>query len=300
MKRQFLGLITRCKDEFFIKEFCDYYLSQGVNKIYVLDDDSDDKSIYNTINSNKVEIKYNQGWEGENVQLAMDSVNKLYKTIRHKFKWLICVDVDEFITTKKHKNKTIRQELKTTFKNVDCVCVPWVNMSSNGRIKNPKSILLENTYRWNHDLKHKKNRGRYKKFSCCYNKIGIKCIFKTKKFYKMKGAHRPEKDKGINSINSINSVNLKKNTIKRINIDGLREKEIKNGYLVCYHYRIISKENTENKIRNKWYKSFKWKQISKYDYAEVIDETLKNKMQKFLKKSKMDEKERVYNLSTTI
>lgn len=32
----FLGLITRCKDEFFIKEFCDYYLSQEVDKIFII------------------------------------------------------------------------------------------------------------------------------------------------------------------------------------------------------------------------------------------------------------------------
>ena len=49
----FLGLITRCKDEFFIKEFCDYYLQQGVDKIYVIDDNSNNKSIYNKIINNK-------------------------------------------------------------------------------------------------------------------------------------------------------------------------------------------------------------------------------------------------------
>ena len=35
---KFLGLITRCKDEFFLKEFVDYYLSEGVDHIYILDD----------------------------------------------------------------------------------------------------------------------------------------------------------------------------------------------------------------------------------------------------------------------
>ena len=54
----FLGLITRCKDEFFIKEFCDYYLSQGVDKIFVIDDNSNDKSIYNNIDDNRIEIIY--------------------------------------------------------------------------------------------------------------------------------------------------------------------------------------------------------------------------------------------------
>ena len=46
MDKKFLGLITRCKDEFFVGEFCKYYLSQGVDFIYIIDDDSNDKSIY--------------------------------------------------------------------------------------------------------------------------------------------------------------------------------------------------------------------------------------------------------------
>ena len=58
MDRKFVGLLTRCKDEFFIKEFCDYYLSQGVDEIYIIDDDSNDKSIYNDINDYRIIIIY--------------------------------------------------------------------------------------------------------------------------------------------------------------------------------------------------------------------------------------------------
>ena len=57
MKR-FIGLIARCKDEFFAKEFCYYYLSQGVDHIYVIDDDSHNKSIYDGIESDKVTIYF--------------------------------------------------------------------------------------------------------------------------------------------------------------------------------------------------------------------------------------------------
>ena len=236
MKQYFLGLITRCKDEFFIKEFCDYYISQGVNKIYVIDDDSDDKSIYNNITNKHVEIVYEtnvfktfnrKSWD------QMHTVNKLYKTIRNKFEWLISVDVDEFITTKRHKNNTIKRELKTTFKNIDCVCVPWVMMSSNGRKKNPKRILLENTYRWNHDLKHKKVEKKYGKFRCLYNRIQIKCIFKTNKFDTIM-VHYP----------------LSSNNRKRLGVDSKKTQYIK----------------------------YKWKKLRKYDYAEIKDETLKNKI----------------------
>ena len=137
----FLGLITRCKDEFFIKEFCDYYLSQGVDKIFVIDDNSNDKSIYNNIDDNRIEIIYEKNLFFKKGQ--MDVVNKYYKELKHKFKWMISVDVDEFITTKKNITHTIKDELNTIFKDVDCIKIPWVMMSCNNRDKNPKSILLE-------------------------------------------------------------------------------------------------------------------------------------------------------------
>ena len=56
--KKFFGIITQCKDEYYIKEFCDYYNSQGVDNIYIIDDDSEDKSIYNNISNDNVEIIY--------------------------------------------------------------------------------------------------------------------------------------------------------------------------------------------------------------------------------------------------
>ena len=54
-----LGLVTRCKDEFIIEDFCLYYISQGVDKIFIIDDNSEDKSIYNNLlHNNKIEIIY--------------------------------------------------------------------------------------------------------------------------------------------------------------------------------------------------------------------------------------------------
>ena len=137
----FLGLITRCKDEFFIKEFCYYYLKQGVDKIFIIDDNSNDKSIYNNINNKRIKIIYEKNVFNKNGQ--MHKVNKYYiKYLKHKFKWVISVDVDEFITSKKNINYTIKDELNTTFKDVDCIKIPWVMMSCNRRKKNPKSIFI--------------------------------------------------------------------------------------------------------------------------------------------------------------
>jgi len=58
----------------------------------------------------------------------------------------------------------------------------------------------------------------------------------------------------------------------------LREIDIKNAYLMCYHYRIISRENSNNKIKKSQYKKFTLDDIMSFDYPELIDETLKNKI----------------------
>ena len=50
---KFLSILTRCRDEFFIKEWVDYYLLQGVDSIYIIDDDSEDKSIYDFASDKK-------------------------------------------------------------------------------------------------------------------------------------------------------------------------------------------------------------------------------------------------------
>ena len=43
MSRKFLALITRHKDEPFLRQFCLYYISQGIDDIYIIDDNSKDK-----------------------------------------------------------------------------------------------------------------------------------------------------------------------------------------------------------------------------------------------------------------
>ena len=270
MNKFFLGLITRCKDEFFIKEFCDYYLSQGVDKIYIIDDNSNDKSIYNNINNNRVLIIYIKDININNY------ADKLYKKIKHDFKWMIYCDVDEFITTKKNITNTIKDELNTTFKDVDCIKIPWVMMSTK-LIKNPNSVLLENIYRWNHNKKHP-HKNKIHKFRCRYNYIEVKCIFKTNQFNSI-WDHGP-KDCLNNNIIIVNSINKKKDELNA-NYKGLREKDIKNGYLLCYHYRIISKENSINKLKNNvWYISdgYNIDDLMSFNYPEIVDETLKNKV----------------------
>ncbi len=270
----FLGLITRCKDEFFVKEFCDYYLSQGVDKIFVIDDNSNDKSIYNNIDDKRIDIIYKKDI------IKNKFAWKFYEKIKSQFEWMIYCDVDEFITTKLRITNTIRDELETTFKDADCVQVPWVMMASNSREKNPSSVLLENIYRWNHDKRHVHPNG-VRKFRCRYNQIEVKCIFKTDKWSVINDDHYPGKCSGSPSnrriVDSIDNRPAK----QMHEYSDLREHHINNGALLCYHYRVISKENSISKLKNNcWYSQARYTldDINASDHSEIIDETLKYKV----------------------
>ena len=273
----FLGLITRCKDEFFIEEFCNYYLSQGVDKIYIIEDNSNDKTIYdNLINNSKVKIIYND--KSYKIANQMFYVDKLYKEIKSNFKWIISVDVDEFITTKRNADNTIKDELISTFAECDCIKIPWVMMSSNGLEKNPDSILKNIIYRWNHDKRHPSRKiNRKDKFRCRYEKIEVKCIFKTSEFSEIK-LHIPNKKKKKNPV-VINSINMKAEKLDPF-YENLREIDIEKGYFLCYHYRCISKEYFKKKLTTMQYNGYSFNDMVVTDYSEIKDETIKNKYSK--------------------
>jgi len=266
----FLGLIVRCVEEPYVTEFVNYYLKQGVDIIYIIDDNSTKEIYKDVIMNSKVHIFFDNDFIVDN-----NCVKIIYNRIRHLHEWLICVDMDEFITTKKNNNKTIREELETTFKNVDCIKIPWVIMLCNSIEKNPKSLLYTNTYRWNHNNKHINTICSHIKFRCRYEVIEVKCIFKTRCFESL-NVHHPESPVNDNAI-IVESIT---NTPSILNpfYQNLREYNIENGFLLCYHYRIMSIEQCLHKIRtSKIYTKWTLEDLLSFDYPEIIDETLKNK-----------------------
>jgi len=301
MSKHFLGLIVRCKDELYIKEFCDYYISQGIDKIHILDDFSENKDIFKNITSNKVQIFYENFQCGRSCILNkgffenLKSTNKLYNSIKKDFEWLIMCDADEFITTRKNIDNTIRDELKTTFKECDCIRIPWVMMAFNGLEKNPKSILETNIYRMNNDIKHLTGNNGHK-VSCRFNGIAIKSIFKPAKFLNVRlGEHTPQYSLvRLDEYNIVNGINNKLNKVNAGRNMILRENNIENGYLLCYHYRFVSIEHCKHKIKTSLiYNSenirshhqknpgYTLEECIDSDYPEIIDETLKNKSLKY-------------------
>jgi len=76
-------------------------------------------------------------------------------------------------------------------------------------------------------------------------------------------------------------VNLKKCKVD-VFYKNLREKDIKNAYLLCHHYRIVSVEQCINKLKfNKYYNghtnTFTLEELLAYVYLEKKDDTLRIK-----------------------
>ena len=271
----FLGLMTRCRNDGVIVEFCQYYLSQGVDKIYIVDDASTDKTIYDPIlNDERVHITWKETHE------TQDKLNiiyfDLYKRIKTNFKWMIVCDVDEFITTKRNSDNTIRDELSTTFADVDCIKIPWVMMAFNNIQHTPKSILKTNTWRRNQDIKHPVNHGNEKKFRCRYHKMEVKCIFRTKMFRAIERHHPLQCTQADHRV--VNHQNQQSKLSPHVH--NFRETDIKTGYLLCYHYRIYSLDHAMLKHTTSSFPAYKkvYDRIISNDYAEIEDFTMVNKL----------------------
>jgi len=280
---KFLSILTRCRDEFYIKEWVDYYLSQGVDSIYIIDDDSKDKSIYDFAsnkeykNVNIIYEKRNYANTNTQQQGKLDKncpSNKIFRSkIKGNYKWLIYCDVDEFMVTKKCFDLTLRERLETIPDNISAIAIPWVLMSGAKLNKNPKSVLRELVYRHDHDKRHPH---QVQKFRCRYGEIEYKCIFKPDR-YKNIMDHEPLPYRQI-----VNGVSLKFRRLKWGRFRGLRNRDIENGEFLCYHYRYISDQHAKEKLKtNGWYinDGYSFEDLKSSSYPEIYDDTLLRKIE---------------------
>jgi hypothetical protein len=281
-----IGLIVRCKEEPYILEFVDYYLKQGIDRIYILDDDSTYKTYNGLYKNEKVEIIPRPLNYVFNLKNQFIRCQELYTKIKNEYDWMVICDADEFISTKKNIDNTIRDELETTFKNTQCIKIPWIMMACNSIQKNPDSLLKTNVFRMDNN-KHHPNKTRIPKFFDKYNATYVKSIFQTKYFNNI-DMHVPLEPVG--EVTFIESIYLKKcdNTLRYYN---LREESIPNAYLLCYHYRVMSVENCINKIKHSLIyqqRKIKVEDMLLNDYPEIYEEAMKNKAIKLNIKDRLD------------
>jgi len=267
---KFLSLITRYLNEPFLDEFINYYFSEGVDQIFVLYDIDSTLPISDQVKQNShVTIINSFNFKKKQTR----DVNEIFLKIKNSFTWVIFCDCDEFIGTVKNKDKTIKEELQTTFKDVDCIKIPWVMMSSNQRPKDPPSILQYLTTRWNHNLKHP-HPHQWFKGRCRFHEIEVKCISKCAKINSL-SLHHPIG----NNIHVVESVHCNNSELNPF-FKKFRESHIKQATMLCYHYRVFSKESAKRKFINNKLDGYKFGNITyllESDYSELEDEFMKNK-----------------------
>ena len=284
MKKNFLTILLRIRNEnLFLESFIKHYFAEGVDEIYILDDNST-QPFPKIVEDERVFIYEATTFKSHHEKLY-DSQMLYNHLLRDKTEWFMFVDADEFITTRRNPNKTIREELETTFKDADLIKIPWIMFGSNGQDKNPKQVLTDTIWRWNHDKKHPHPKEAMKiwKHRCCkYDKIEVKSIFKTEAFAKLTTHCPSDPTRKINIVDGVDNIqNYMNEPETEIWYHNLREESIDRAYLTCNHYRNISKEQMRQKADDSHLPLYRVENCYELqlqsDFSEKKDEFIKEK-----------------------
>tara|TARA_Y100001973_G_C5187482_1_gene328828 strand:+ start:360 stop:1250 length:891 start_codon:yes stop_codon:yes gene_type:complete len=284
MKKNFLTLLTRVRNEnLFLEAFVKHYFAEGVDEIHILDDHSTEPYPEYVANHPKVFVYESENWAKHGIPL-MDARLMYDNLLRESTEWFMFVDADEFMTVRRNTDKTIREELETTFKDADLIKVPWLLFGSNGKDRNPKQVLTETTWRWDHDKRHPHSdefMNIWPHRGCKYDRIEVKSIFKTDSFSRL-NTHSPgDATKKVNIVDGVDNIsNYMNENEDEIWYHNLREECIERAYLIINHYRNISKEQMKQKADNSHMPNYKvnncYELQLESDFSEIEDNFIKN------------------------
>lgn len=259
-----LSVVAIIKNERdYIEEWLNFYIISGVDHFYIYDNDSND-------DTEKLLQKYiKQGlidyvkMPGEKRQC--DAYNEAIQTGRKECRYMIIVDLDEFLFCS-DKNEKLKDQIERVFdsdKHIGGIIVNWLLFGSNGLERKPEGLVIENyVRRAKNSFEENKN---YKSIIDPRKVIGFSC------------PHYPIYLIGKYAVNE--------------KLERIEESKVKGSYskLRINHYFTKSKEEYEiKKNRGKADLNEKrdWTDFVKHDRNEVLDEEilyfipeLKKKMQ---------------------
>ena len=235
----YLSILTIMKNEAMnLKIWIDHYIWQGVDHLYIIDNNSNDGSI------EIVEDLINNGYP-----ITLYKLFEPHQQVKHyryvydkeklqeKTKWLIVADLDEFFYC---NNSKISYELKFC-ENFDLIISKWRMFGSNNCIEHPKDIRTSLTKRVQ-DLH-----------------ILTKYIFQTKNIF--------SKSLGIHSLNDGYAKKIDLSKIFRLNHYPIQSKE--------YFEKV---KMTRGDVNNKTVDNIRdWKYFNEYNInTDYEDNDLKN------------------------
>jgi hypothetical protein len=159
----FLCVVTRVRDQtVLMRDWVPHYLAEGASLLLVLEDSSSTQPLRSTVlqplgldSDPRVVVQsaaISMHLEGQAVALE----NAVY-AMRDKCTWVVSVDADEFLTTRREPEKPVAQVLRESFEHADFITVPWIMFGIDATMpawQEPQSIVAENVWRWDHDAHH--------------------------------------------------------------------------------------------------------------------------------------------------
>lgn len=140
-----LVLIAIFKNEALImKEWLDHYIREGVDKFYMIDNDSTDDYIY--ILQKYINYGYVVLIRDATKHSQKESYNKYFLQDAKNSGWCIVCDLDEFVYSRNGHDRII-DYLNTVPNNVNKIIVQWKMFGSNGYIEQPDSVINSFTKR---------------------------------------------------------------------------------------------------------------------------------------------------------
>jgi hypothetical protein len=202
-----IAIITRFKNERHIMyEWVHHHFAEGVNKIYMIDDYSDDDFMKENpwlikyINLGKIEIFKSMGTQYEDYDKHLTKIKKNHK-------WIIQIDIDEFLYCP-YPKYNIRKMLKL-FDRYDYIIIKWKLFSHRCK-EQPKSVINNNVFTHKTKIDYTSSL-----------KGAIKCIGKTR---------------------FLKSISIHNMLFNRKKIKTLKLFNAHNPYLQLNHYRTQSDE----------------------------------------------------------
>jgi hypothetical protein len=142
-KPHFLSVGAVFKNEAHIlKEWLDFYITQGVSHFYLIDNGSTDD--YEKVLSNYSNVTLHKD-SSPGVQIDLIIKYIYHSECKNETEWLALIDLDEFMYSPL-KIKLV-DVLKLHFPNDHLIWSPWKIFGTSGCIDNPPSVIKSNLYR---------------------------------------------------------------------------------------------------------------------------------------------------------
>ena len=186
-----VGLITRFKNERHIMyEWFHHHLKEGVDKFYFIDDHSDDDFLKENswlldyVKNGKVKLLKSKSGQHKDYDNFLGMIKK-------QNKWIIQIDIDEFIFNP-YPKMGIKELLNKYLNKYDYIRVKW-KLFSHRCAEQPKSVIENNI------ITHKEKIDPT-------SRMGIKCIGKTR-FLKSIDIHKMSFGRRVKTLELFNSHN---------------------------------------------------------------------------------------------